>query len=307
VTAPRRLVLILAASIALCLLAAACDASPYAAVVDGQTIKTLQLNQVLGEWSANSAVVAAQARAGSPILGDGGPGTYSKSFTDFVLDQLIVADAVHQYLARTGQLPSAQMVAAARGFYEGEAQAYMWYGYPPALRQFLAQSLAEQAVLVAPLADKTPILGYYKTLSRYMFTSICVVYASAFRRDQAEALAASGVPNGARVCFDQASLEAQPPAFRAAALSVGVSQVAAPFRTSFGYEVLKVVSKAQVPFDTDTQKVLSALYDFQNHQQPPALLKVLSSARVKLNPAYGTWQASSASVVPPNPPGTTGQ
>jgi hypothetical protein len=82
-----------------------------------------------------------------------------------------------------------------------------------------------------------------------------------------------------------------------------VGRVAPPIKTSFGYQVVRVVSRAVQPFNEDVQRVLSTAIVSAQGQPNPTANAAVAKARVQINPAYGSWKSSQ--VVPPTAPNTS--
>ncbi len=54
-------------------------------------------------------------------------------------------------------------------------------------------------------------------------------------------MAAQGVPNGVLACYDQVQFEAQSAAFQTVVRALPVGKVSSPIKTSYGYQVVRVV------------------------------------------------------------------
>jgi hypothetical protein len=284
-----------------------CDASPYAAAVNGHVLNQIALNDELKAWASNPLWVASFNTANSAqstgaaaitVAGSGGPGTYSSTFVANILDGIIVSSAVHQHLVSTGNLPDQSMEEAARALYEvksvGPTGTNYWTNFPAALRTALASRLADQATLAQPPADTSTLQQIFPQIRANTFSQICVDQASAFNAAGAQAIISGGAVNGSQVCYDQAGLEAQPAAYRTAVLKLTSGQISPPIPTSFGFQVVRLVSRAEPGFTVGVQRVLTLVTETA---EPAALTQVIQKAKVKLNPAYGTWQ--SGQVVPP--------
>ena len=105
---------------------------------------------------------------------------------------------------------------------------------------------------------------------------------------------------GVLSCYDQVQFEAQSSAFQSAVRPLTVGQVAAPIKTSYGYQVVKMVTRQDQPFSADLQRVVSLAIMSGQGSTNPVLGGLLAKASVHINPAYGTW--SSAQVAPPVAP-----
>jgi len=297
--------LLLAASTAL----SACDASPYAAKVNGYVIKQTALDSQLAGLASNKTWVTAydqqaqqqaQQNGGTAatVEGTGGSGTYSTTFSSVTLDRLIRTVVFSQHLQASGQVADADTHVAARAVNEFEAQQF-WTGFPQSVRTMLTQELAEEAAVTSAPARTSQLQQAFKSLQPYMFYTLCVQQATAFTKTEAQAISTSGNFTGAQVCYDQKALEDQAPAFFSAVIQLSPGQVTQPVATKGGFEVAKLVSRSGPPLNDSVAKVVAlALGDASAAKEVTA---VLGAANVKVNPAYGSW--SSGQVNPPTAAG----
>ncbi len=281
----------------------ACNGSPYAASVNGQVITVAALNHQLGEWASNATYVSdvdkanstAQGGSGVGVLGAGGPGTYSSAFVANILGYNINFSILDQRLSATHQLPGPDVLEAARAVNESEAS--YWSAFPASLRNFLVDDLAYEAALVPSNASASALQSSYSKIRPYLFSRLCLRQATATSAAAAQKLA-SGSFVGAVSCYDQAGVEAQSPAWQAAALKLAANgDVSAPVKTTYGYVVLKRVSRTSPGRTPGVDRVLSLL---NAQSEPSQLTAVVNAAHVKVNPAYGTW--SNGQVTPPAAP-----
>jgi hypothetical protein len=291
----------LAALVALSLTATACDTSPYAAKVNSQVIRQTALNAELREWAGNTAYVSAfnsaNTSSGLTVAGDA-PGTYSTTWVAGILTEMIDANVVRQRVVATDQPPSNASQAAARSV--NQISQVGWDSFSRAFRDVLVQRLAEEAVLTPPSVAHSTLLAAYNQYKQYFFVEFCLRQASAFSASQAASIAAEGVPNGVLACYDQVLFEAQTAAFQNAVLPLTVGKVSAPIRTSYGYQVVKMVTRQDQPFSPDLERVVSLAIMSGQGSANPVLSTLIAKASVHVNPAYGTW--SSAQVAPPVAP-----
>jgi hypothetical protein len=284
--------------------ATACDTSPYAAKVNSDVIKSSSLNAELAQWAGNQAYVtdfnssnsSAQGGSGTTVAGDA-PGTYSTAWVAQILTDMIAASAIHQHLVDTNQLPGPELLAAARSLYQS---VNYWSQFSPAFRDTLTQRLAEEATF-APVPTGSALASVnqgYQQIKQYFYNEVCVREASAFDKAAAQAITASGSVSGPTVCYTPIQLEDYPAAFRNAVTSLAVGAVSQPIQTDYGYQVVQVVSRQEQGFNPSVQKVLSLV----GGSAPDALTAVLRQAKVSVNPAYGSWNGSQFTVVPPRAP-----
>lgn len=286
----------LAAVLTLSLTATACDTSPYAAKVNSQVIHQAELNSELRAWAGNTAYVSSynESSSGTTVAGDA-PGTYSTTWVAAILGGMVDASVIGQHVVATDQPPSSATLAAARTVSElGEVG---WQDFSPAFRDVLVSRLANEAVLTPVSAPQATLLGTYNQYKSNFFLQICTTASSAFSESEAAGIAAQGVPNGVLACYNQVQFEAQPMAFQTAVLTLPVGKVSAPIKTSYGYQVVKVVDRTLQEYSEDLQRVLSLVITSAQGTVNPVLTGLLSKASVRINPAYGTW--SSLQVTPP--------
>jgi hypothetical protein len=273
----------------------ACDASPYAAKVNGQVITVNALNHQLSEFAANPGVVQGFSQGGGSVTGAGGSGTYSTKFVSRILGVWVEAAAVHQHVAASGRAPSADEVVAARAVDEFVYSPY-WTSFSPSLRDFLVQGLADQGSLASPPADPSALEGPFQQIQSYLFSQVCVVQATAFDQSGAQSIAAQGVTQGAHTCYDQSGAEALPdPIHSAITKLANPGDVSQPVPTSYGFVVIRLVSRSGPGFDPDVQRVIVAATS-----GVPQVSSIVSAAHVKINPAYGSW--ANGQVNPPPAP-----
>jgi hypothetical protein len=290
-----------AALIALSLSATACDTSPYAARVNSQTIRQTALNVELREWSSSrdyvNAVDSSTSSGGVTVSGQA-PGTYSTKWVSGVLGGMIAATIFRQQLDATGQVPSPGVDAAANSV--NAISQIGWDQFSPEFRQTLVARLSDESLLTPPSVPASTLRPVYDRYAPYFFNQICTVQSSAFSKAEADAIQASGVPNGHPECYDQDAFTAQPASFQNAVLGVAVGKTAPLIPTLYGYLVVKVVSRTDQGFTADVQRVLSTAVLSAQGSPNPTLNALVAKAHVQVNPAYGSWQSSQ--IVPPAAP-----
>jgi hypothetical protein len=299
---PRRVLAGAAALTALALGASACDVSPYAAKVGSNTIKVTALNSELKAWSSNQAYVTAFDSAnssnaggsGASVVGDA-PGTYGSAWVASILTEMIDSVLVRQHLVATRSLPDQAAINAARTV--SEISQIGWPQFSLAFRQTLVQRLADISQLGGSTTSPTIVRQAYDQYRANFFSKVCVVEATAFTQPDALVITASPTINGPQVCYDQVALEAFPHAVRTALMNVAVGQNSQPIQTANGYEVFRIVSRVEQGFTPEVEQVLAAAITTAQRGTNAAFTQLTGSARVKVNPAYGSWQ--SGQVAPP--------
>jgi hypothetical protein len=289
-----------AALVAISLTATACDTSPFAARINSQVIKQTAVNAELRAWAGNPAYVNAFNSGNSSGLTVAGAasGTYSTAWVAGILSGMIDASVVGQRLHATGQVPNPATEAASRSV--NAVSQPGWEQFPAPFRQTLVDRLADESTITPPTVPVATLKSVYDRYVAYFFTEICTVQSSAFNQADAQALAASGLPNGVRLCYNQAQFEAQSTAFQTAVLTTAVGTTAPPIQTIYGYVVVKVVSRDEQGFNPEVQRVLSVAILGAEGDPNPTVDPLIAKARVQVNPTYGSWKSSE--VVPPTAP-----
>ncbi len=297
---PLRLLAVVGALGAVSVSLTACDASPFAATVNGHVITVNSLNHQLAAWTSNKTWVRgfdaasspAQGGDGTTVAGTGGPGTYNSKFVGEVLATLIQVEAVHQRLASTGRLSGQDEVVASRAINEYLRGEY-WGQFPQQVRDFFVERLADWGVLAQAPLDPSSLQGPFGEIQPYLFASVCVLQGSAPNQDAAAAMIFTRKVTGAEVCFDQVGLEAQPPAYQNAVRRlVNRGDISSAIKTSYGYQVLQLTKRVTPGLSPAVQRVITAA-----ENPPTEVNSIVSSAHVQVNPRYGTW--ANGQVSPP--------
>jgi len=303
-----------------------CSASPPAATVNGQVITQGQLDQWLEAWSSSPVYVQAFEAASAAeseeaasqgeqqpafsVQGTGsGPGDFGLVWTTGRLSLLVSASAVHQYLERRGEAPSALEVGAA------------WASEYAASPQEWGQQAAEHALIEPKSSDMAGDNELYKDDSSYFWTDVCLRTVDvtvpgpgesvdmAASRKQADEIAgelsgtvalSSGPPvtSGALYCLTPEQLIDHAPGFRNEVSGLRAGQAVA-LPESYGYQVVQVRSRASVPFNDQTAADIEVVASQSGGQAPAwpvvgegtdkSLIKLLKTVNVQINPLYGSW------------------
>ena len=298
---------------AVSLTASACDTSPYAAVANSHTIKQTTLNAELATWAGNKQYVNAvdsSAQSSSQcqqnplacvnVTGDAA-GTYNATWVDSILENAVVASLIHQRVRALHESPDQNALQAARAV--SEISQIGWTSFPASFRTTLVMRLAEDATLTPTSIDAATLQRVYQQYKPYFVSQVCVLQAAAFSLAQAQKLSSSGYPGGSQVCYSQAEFENQPADFQQAVMQLGVSKVSQPLKTRFGYEVVDVISRDVIGFTPELQRTISVAIVNGQGGPNPAVDNLVVSAKVKVNPQYGSW--SQGQITPPKSPGSS--
>ncbi|MCL2395467.1 MAG: hypothetical protein FWC87_12375 [Acidimicrobiaceae bacterium] len=313
---PRRLLAGAAVAVACTVIASACDSSPTAVQVGSQRIRQTRVNQYLSEYSGNEAFVKAyesQSQGASTVHG-ASASTYSSTFVAGVLDSLITSTALHQYLAAHHNLPGPRQIAAARGW-ESAVQGAYWLGFSPSFRDQMADDFADESQLATVSLKESELQGAVHAASGYLFTLVCVRqvgftvtdpdgkpdYAASLAEARNATSGGHQLAGGAVTCYSPPRLETQGNPFYSEVVGAKIDQPIAPHRTAFGYQVIEVTHRNPLPFNEQMKKVTSLVAEQQTGNGSNAVLnRVITSARIWLNPQYGTWDPQKG-VVPASP------
>ncbi len=322
----RRLVVSLVAVAGLGLVATACTATPYAAVVNGAVISQSSLNSQLDAIASNHSYLASLEQSG-PVLGSG-KGTFATSFVAQILQEQIELVLVHQEVGARKVAITPSDVAAAK------AQASQSFGssfssFPASYRAQLTNEFAEVAALEASIghvSTATPALRAYYESHLAEFTSVCS--SRILVPTQAKAKLVATIVQSGREPFAAAAkqfstdsqtagqggqLGCAPIATYASSLGPTVAtvvsglrpgQVSAPFDTSGGWALYRVDSVSTPPFSSVVTEVRAALLSQTSTSFTTFLTKVAIHAHITVNPAYGRIEVGHAqlSLVPPAKP-----
>jgi hypothetical protein len=319
---PIRLLAATAAVVAVALGASACDSSPYAASINSHTIKQTALNAELQTLASTPAYVSAvdqsaQQQGNSTTVAGSAPGTYNTTWVTSVLDNMIVGSALHQRLATTGSLPGPDWLAAARSVDEAR-YGTIWFQFPATYRDTQVQRDADHAMIEPTSVDLATLTSAYRQYQKYFFSRVCTrqiaVTASNpdgsvdYTNSLAKAIDTVGrVDNGISgaggvvVCYGQPQLESQPLSFINTVMGLAPGQAAAPIRTSYGYQVLAVDSRAQLGLTPAVRRALSVALSEGRVTDTP-LIRLLTAAHVSINPQFGQWSPKYLGVSPPAVP-----
>jgi hypothetical protein len=284
------------------------------------------------QFLAQEAQAQAQGQTNVPnntVEGNGtGPNVYGMYWTTLQLSNMITAVAVRQYLAARSDLPSTTQVAAAWSA-EWADNPTIWSEVGQAARTDGATYDAYRAQLL-PLSGAKADAQFYAAHRAYFWTSVCLLEDDvavsgrggtvdmAASRTQAEQVAAQltanpsappgSVSGGSRYCLSPEQLLERRAGFEAKINSLAPGHVAL-MRENWGYRVVLLTSRSQIPYSRaiagDIEVVTTAGGAQGQPNSEPRVISVLKAARVRVNPAFGSWAANLPSPYAPQvlPPG----
>jgi hypothetical protein len=313
VISPRRLLAGVATLLTVCVVAAGCDSSPFAASINGQVIKQTALNAELRQFGGNSYYVklAEQGIVSAPVTVAGtGTGNYTSKFAASVLTQMVIATAAHQELARTHQRPSAGQYAATRAVDSVLYGPGAWSSFSPSFRTTLVDQDADLALVEPNGITSTELRSAQTDYSTQLFSRVCVRtvavgvdgsdgkvdFAASLARAKAvaasiEAAPATATP-GYLTCYSAADFETLSLASQLTVLDLATGKAATPQKTATGYLVTAVTSRTQLPSDLALARAFTVAVNQSRGTAAQAVAGLLRRARVEVNPGYGTWKAT---------------
>ena len=319
---------------------AACQpTNPYAAVVDGTTLSQTTLFREMASFRANKAFVSSYDQGQT----NGAPGveatataadTFSQAFAAFVLRLELQAEVLHAEVLRRHVQPSSADVTAASQATSAQfgndpnSGRPVFDGFDPWFRHLWQLRMAERTALrtaLGPVQVSDPLLQQiYNENPSSFISAACVsdvLVASAAQADAVRSSLAGGADfatvarrysidptagpkGGALGCTGVSQFGAT---VAQAVTSLGVGQLSQPLQSPEGFHILLVTSRTLQPFDATVKGQISqAITTAGQALNDPINLFFLTHVRsvhVKLNPAYGTWNADLFAIVPPVTPG----
>ena len=308
---------------------AGCSTAPPAAIVNGQEISVQQLNDQMRAWSSDKPYVAefdyqmqqqAQQQASqtgsnvppNSVEGAGtGSGVYGMYWASLQLSAMITATAVHQYLARHGQSPSARQVAAAWAS-EDAANPSLWRQLPAWARTQAAVRDAEHALVDRSLTNAGGDESFYKAHKQYFWSQVCLLTSDVTvpgprgtvdmraSRSQAGKLveqmtSAPATAGGSRFCDSQEQFLERGTAYDNAVGALPVGRAVA-VRRSYGYQAVKVLSRRVIPYSAEVADDIEVVALHGGAEAPPTgdnkIIAILKAAKIAVNPTYGIWDTS---------------
>lgn len=247
-----------------------------------------------------------------------GPDDYSLQWAVMQLNRIVNSEVVSQYLASRHMVPTGTEVTAAWDAEDANASG-PWGGFTPQLRSSLAEADADHALIETKVSDASSDKSFYKKNKAYFWSQVCLTEVDLSQpgpegvnmsatRAQAEKLVAqlnsggtgaAALTSGQYYCLDPEQLIEKPVDFAKAVRSLAVGKAAA-VAGSGGYQVVLARSRAIVPLDQATEKIIDVVSQLGGYQgngyNDTPLIDLLKKADVQVNPQYGAWDAK-----PPSP------
>ena len=310
--------------------------APYAAIVNDERISADSFEDELDAIANNEAFVG---DARDQIVGANEDSTYSAGFVAQLLNERVIFEVIHDYLADRNvpvtpeDLQSAQaqldQQGAAQAQQGGTDAAAVAAGFPAEYRETRVRRLAELNALrrsglpPAEVACVRHILVGGEDEARAVRERItggedfAAVAAEVSRDDgrpdpsqprpAGQPVGGSAAEGGSLGCLGAAEAARFVGPFRAALPGLDPGEVSQPVQTQFGHHLIEVTERRPAPEPTDPEERQQA----DDARLTEFLRQQLSTADVTVNPRYGRFErtpedAPFPSVVPNEPPSTAG-
>ncbi|HEX9547942.1 MAG TPA: peptidylprolyl isomerase [Acidimicrobiales bacterium] len=342
----KRLLFLLIAPLLLIPLASCGVVRAYAVKVNGIVISRSSLDAELADIAHNTTyrqiIDQQHDQQGGPGPVEGtAKGTYTQSFTSYVLTQRVEYQLVHDELVRRRHLPSPSDVDRARPTvirrFTQSTPGDVFQAFPAAYQRTLIERQAEVTALVMTFSD-ADVHSYYTSHSGDFATELCVRHILITGKDakgnidfaasKARALQIKGQLDAGA---DFAALAKSVSADTQSAVNGGklpgnapdgclgsqdASQLVQPFAQAIAtLPVNQVSDPVQTQFGYHLIEVTDRkLSDFNSRVAQSArqsmlltlLQQRLAGASIKVNPEFGSFDKSRAAIVPPAAPATSG-
>ena len=315
---------LVALSVGLTLLTAACGSSSAAATVDGSTISRGDLEGELRDIASNDKYlkyIESQVQIRKS-------GVFDASFTASVLSRQIIYELVDRDLKTRkitvgkSDLDAARSTAMTR--VGGED---IFNSFPKDYQDTLVRRSAQVTVLSFALLDQgapdEAARAYYEA-HKDDFAQVCASHILVKTREEADRAKAridggedfgavakemstdtgSKDQGGQLGCFGRDNQLV--PEFTTAMFSQPVGQVGAPVQSQFGYHLIKVTSHEVPPYERVAGQVRDAAAASAQDKLTQWVDGVITKAKISVNPKYGHFEKKGAEsrVVPPQAPTT---
>ncbi|HVV36335.1 MAG TPA: peptidylprolyl isomerase [Acidimicrobiales bacterium] len=311
--------------------AAACkSAEPYAAKVNGIIVSKDGLDNEINAIQGNKTYVQAieQSSQGQLQVSGTGDSTVSQSFVARILTRRIYFEIVHQEFNRRHlHVSSHDEDLARQEVVSSVGDAATFAKFPKSYQNELVHTNAEVLVLqnnMANTSDKNLRAYYASHLDT--FENVCAHHILVDTKAQADAIekqiasakdknatfeqlakskskdTGSAANNGDLGCAAPSNYV---PEFKNAVRTQRIGVIGQPVKSQFGYHIIRVDSRDPAkPFDEVKDQVKAAITDSQQGPFNEFLSTASKTARVEVNPRYGTYDktGTAGQVVPPKTP-----
>jgi parvulin-like peptidyl-prolyl isomerase len=324
-----------------------CDVSPPAATVDGITITQSQLESQLSEIAQNQYALCAVELQGANLTSVTGAGdsTVSSGFAAYELSTMVLnaligkdLDQLHHPVTQsevdsaTTDLEVQFDSASSSGASQCAQQltgAQLLQHLPASFSAQQVRYLADEeqlAVAVAHVDLSNAALERYYSAHLSDFSQTCISDIEVTSQEQAQLILAAisagtstfgdeakqssidtqTAPGGGAVtpCFTSAQIQGSSILSQISSLNTG--QVSQPIQTTTSsgstvWLLLQVTSNPETPFSQVVPQIRLALLSAQDTKLSSEFNRIVSRARVTVDPRYGTW-GHLQGVRPPVPP-----
>ena len=304
-------------------LAGCTSVGSYAARVNGTTISQSSLESEMRDIAANEKYLQ-QVEAKIQVRGSGA-GTFDAAFTGQVLGRQIQYVLVDQEVARRKlKITDADLKAARDEVAQQAGGADILNAFPKDYQDELVQRAAKVDALTVSLAGQPAgdeaARAYYDA-HKDEFTNACVSHILVSTKEKADQLkariaggedfgavakaesqdstsAAQGGDLGCDINADTISVSQ----FVNAVQTLPIGVVSDPVQTQFGYHLILVRSRTIPPFDQVVDRARDKVVIASKSKLQQWINTAVSTAKITVNPRYGTFDKQQLLVVPPAAP-----
>ena len=269
-----------------------------------------------------------QPGGAGPVAGSA-PGTYNKAFVAVLLDQQVRFELIRQHLGAAKAGPGQAQVDTARETVTNQFPAGVFAAFPPRYQNLLAVQQAEADAFVITVGKSvTPdaLNQYYQAHLNNWLSETCVSHilianqdatgtidypsslaeanklkaqidsgasfaevAKASSKDNQGSSGGSAAQGGmltgsaADGCLSAQDLQQLIAPFADAVSALAVNMTSAPVKTQFGYHLILVTKRVVEPLDA------TVTGDIQQRLAGDQLNQLVTKARIKVNPEFGTF------------------
>ena len=315
-----------ALGLVLVLLAGCGSVGSYAAKVNGHNISQSSLEDEMRSIAANDAYVK-QIEARLPVRGSGA-GTFDAVFTGQILGRQIQYVLVDRELAKRKLKVTDADLKAARGEVATQAGGEeILNGFSKQYQQTLVERAAKVDALTVALsgvkANEEAAKTYYDT-HKDEFAEACVSHILVATKEKADQVKVrlnngedfgavakaesqdtqSAAQNGDLGCNINADSIAVPE-FVKVVMSQPLNEVSNPVQTQFGFHLIKVRSRTIPAYDQAATRAREKIVGAGQAKLQEWITATVGTAKIAVNPKYGTFDKQQLTVVPPVAPTTT--
>jgi hypothetical protein len=297
------------------------ESGDYAVKINDQEISSEAILDELHTITSNPRYVTLLDQqlggiGGGKGLQPNGDNTVNASYTAQLVFNRVIVALIDQDLKKNNVIVSPDQTRDAETVVREDLNDdALFESLPVSYRTYLVDRLAKLNAVVASRSTPEKLRAYYDShLAEY--SQYCVRHILVEAQPQAAQLrkqivddrgdfaalaktnsldkqgeSSSANQGGALGCFSAEEMNQFIPEFRDAALTLPVNQVSEPVKTQFGYHLIEVTTKNQQSFEQAQPAIAQQLGNVDAFLQ-----EALSTAKIDVNPRFGTYQPGNATM-----------